>query len=167
MPAMVSITSLRTFGSAGWARRTSTRALGERAHVAAARERALVDHPSFGMNRERIGEDQRSAALGRGVMHCDGDDAAQRQPADMRAIDSELAHRGEDRGGIIVAGSVFGRGVAVAVAGIVERDRAARMPEMDQLAKPYRAVRSDPVEEDYRGIHALAGFVVADRLSPR
>ncbi len=85
------------------------------------------------MDGERIGEDQRGAALGRGVMHRDRDHAAQRQAADMRAIDAELAHRGQDRGGIIVARGVLARGVAVAVAGIVEGDGAALVPEMDQL----------------------------------
>ena len=82
----------------------------------------------------------------------------------MRPVDPELGHRGEDRGGIIVARRVLGDRVAVAIAGIVERDRPPLVPEMDQLAEPNRAVRPDPVEEDDRGLHALAGFIVADRL---
>ena len=107
MRAMVSITSLRTAGSAGWASSTSTRAFGERAHVAAAGDRAIVDRLSVGMDREGVGEDQRRAALGRGVMHRDRDHAAQRQAADMRAIDAERLIAGKDRGGIIVARGVL------------------------------------------------------------
>ena len=42
----------------------------------------------------RISEAQR---VGRCMVHRDRDDSAERQPADMRAIDAEPVHRGEDR----------------------------------------------------------------------
>ena len=61
MRAMVSTTSLRTAGSAGWASSTSTRALGEHAHVLAAGERAFVDRAAVGVLGKGVGEDQRRA----------------------------------------------------------------------------------------------------------
>ena len=65
----------------------------------------------------------------------DRDHAAERQPADMRAVDAELAHRREDRGGIIVARRALGRRVAVAIAGIIERDGAALVPKWSSCGR--------------------------------
>ena len=65
MRDIVSTTSLRTAGSAGWARSTSTRASAIAGKVAAAGERALVDRAAVRMHREGVGEDQRGAALRR------------------------------------------------------------------------------------------------------
>ena len=62
----------------------------------AATERSWIPC-AVGMDREAVGDDQRGAALGRGGMHGDGDHAAQRQAADMGALDAERVHRGEDR----------------------------------------------------------------------
>ena len=115
------------------------------------------------MDGEGVGEDQRGAAVRRGVVHRDGDHSAERQAADVRAVDAELVHRRQDRRGIIVAGRAFGRGVAVAVAGIVERDRAARPAEMVELRPPHGFVGADAVEEDDRRRVAAARFLVADR----
>ena len=117
------------------------------------------------MSRERIGEDQRRAGFGIGMGHGDGHHAAQRQPADMRAINAKRLHRRQDGGGIIVAGRAFGRRLALAIAGIVERDRAPLVREMLELRMPDGAVRADAVEEDDRHALAVAGFVIADRQS--
>ena len=84
------------------------------------------------------------------MVHRDGDHPAQRQAADMRSVDLQRVHRGEDRGGeIVVVGLAVGR-VAVAIAGIVEGDGVARRAEMLELRPPHRLVRADAVEEDDR-----------------
>ena len=72
-------------------------------HRAAGLDRAVVDALTVGMDRETVGDDQRGAAIGRGSMHRDRDHAAERQAADMGAVDVQRVHRGEDRGGEIVA----------------------------------------------------------------
>jgi len=83
MRDMVSTASRRTFGSAGWASRKSTRA-----HIAAAREPALVNRPAVGVHRERVRKDQRRAPLRRGMVKGNGDDPAERKAADVGAVDT-------------------------------------------------------------------------------
>ena len=65
----------------------------------------------------------------------------------MRLSDTESRHRGEERGRIIVACGLVAE-LAVAVAGIIERERPARPPEMLQLRFPHRLVGADSVEEN-------------------
>ena len=79
-------------------------------HVAAAgdasgrRSRGLRDA------RRRCRRGSATRRLGRGVVHGDGDDSAERQAADVCAVDAERVHRGQDRGGIIVARGAVGGG---------------------------------------------------------
>ncbi len=105
--------------------------------------------------------------LGHSVVHRDRDDSAERQSADVGAVDPELGHGGEDHRRIIVARGAFGRAVAVPIAGIIERDGAAFFAEMLELWPPHGFVRADSVEEDDRRVPGPklsgAGFVIADR----
>src|SRR5579884_4562741 len=99
------------------------------------------------------------------MMHRDRDDSTERQSADVRPVDPELVHPGDDRGSIIVAGGAFGRWVAVAVAGIVECDRAPFAAEMLELRMPHRLVGTDSMKEDNRGCVAGASFHKADLIT--
>src|SRR5260221_10950868 len=78
---------------------------------------------------------------------------------------SERIDPGQDRRGIIVAGGASWRGVAVAVARIIERDRAARAAEMIELRVPHGFVRADALEEHDRRRRASAAFHIAQRLA--
>src|SRR5437763_1053270 len=95
----------------------------------------------------------------------DRDDAAEREATDVRVLDAEFAHGREDRRRIIVAARAVGRRIAVAIAGIVERDSAPAAAEMLELRPPHRFVRSDAVEEDDRDRAAAPGLVIAERDS--
>ncbi len=83
----------------------------------------------------------------------------------MGAADAKLVHGGQDRRGIIVAGRAVGGGVAVAVARIVERDRATSTAEMVELWPPHGFVGTDPVEEDEGGRITTARLLVADGVA--
>ena len=83
-------------------------------------------------------------------MQGDRNDPAERQPANVRAVDPQCVHPGEDGLSIIVPARSVGRWIAVAIAGIVERDCPARPPEMGELGLPHRLVRSHAVKEDDR-----------------
>ena len=72
----------------------------------------------------------------------------------MRPADAERVHRREHRRSEIVAGRVFGHRAAVAVAGIVEGERAPAEAEMIELRVPDGLVGADPVQEKDR--HAAA-----------
>jgi hypothetical protein len=56
----------------------------------------VVDGLAFRVDGKRIGEDQRNAAARRGMVHRDGDDSAEREAADVPALDSKPVHRGQD-----------------------------------------------------------------------
>ena len=86
----------------------------------------------------------------RGMVHRDGDDSAQRQAADVGALDLQRVHRGEDGGGEIVVVGLAVRRIAFAIARIIEGDGVARAAEMIELRPPHRFVRADAVEEDDR-----------------
>ncbi len=122
-----------------------------------------MDRAAFGMHGEGVGEDQRGAAFERRMMHGDRDHAAERQAAKVSAGDSERVHRRQDRGGIIVTRRALARRVAIAIARIIEGDRAAGLAEMVELRMPHRFVRADAVEEDDRSGFAAAGFEIAER----
>jgi hypothetical protein len=96
------------------------------------------------------------------MVHGDRDDTAERQAADVGAVDPERLHRRQERRGVIVARRLLGRGVAVAVAGIVERDRAARLAKMVELWPPDGLVGTDSVEEDEGSRLAAADLLVTD-----
>ena len=83
----------------------------------------LIDRLAIGMVGESVGQDQRRDALRPGGVHRHRHNSAEREAADMRALDSELGHRRKDDCSIIVARHAFVRRVAVAVARIIERDR--------------------------------------------
>ena len=110
-------------------------------HGTAGRDRAVVDRLAVGMDGETVGNDQRGAAVRRRGMHGDGDDAAQRQAADVRPVDAQRIHRREDRAAKSsrVAPSTK---LAFAIARIVEGDRPPGRAEMVELR---RARRSCPI----------------------
>src|SRR5690349_2972679 len=83
----------------------------------------------------------------------------------MRPLDAESMHRRVDGFGIIVAGRGLGRGVAVAVAGIIESDGAPRPAEVGKLRMPDRFVGADAVEEDDGDGVPAARLLIADRYS--
>ena len=139
MRDMVSTTSRRTSGSAGWASSTSTRASAMRPQVAAAGEAALVDAAAVGVHRRRCrrGSAKRSAAARRGASRWRPPrPATGRRHARGRC---RARHRREDRRGIIVAGRAFGRRIAVAIARIVEREARAA------LCRNSRAAAATPI----------------------
>ena len=70
---------------------------GHAAHVLTPGDAALVDRRPIGVHRKGVGKDERRATIGRGMMDGDRNHAAERQAADMRAINSKLMHRGNDR----------------------------------------------------------------------
>ena len=129
--------------------------LREHAHVLARGDRAFVDRRAVGMRGEAVGEDQRRAGVGRGVVDRDRDDSAERKPADVGLGDAQRRHRRHDRRGIIVAGGAFTRRIAVAITGIVESDRAPFFAKAGELRMPHRLVRADAVQEDDRGLSPL------------
>src|SRR5512144_1205878 len=114
------------------------------------------------MLRERIGQDQRRTAARDLRVHGDCNDAAEREPADVRAIDFELAHREQDGRRIILATRALRRRVALAIARIIECDRAPLAGKRLELQPPNRFVRTDAVEEDNRQMLAVAGLLIAD-----
>ena len=138
---------------------------GEPTHVMARRNRPVVDGLPLRVRREGVGKGQRRASRGCSGVHGDRNDSAERQTADVRLFDPESRHRGEDRGRIIVARGVVAE-LALAIAGIVERERSARPPEMLELRFPHRFVGADSVEENQGRPIAAADFDGAD-LSER
>ena len=81
------------------------------------------------MHCKGVGQDQRSAALARARVHGNGNDPAERQPADMRAFDTQRIHARENRRREIVARPPR-RAVAFPIARIIERDCPPHHPEM-------------------------------------
>ena len=143
---MVSITSLRS-AAVLRAQQRSDPGFGEPAHVVARRNRPVVDGLPLRVRSKGVGKGQRRASIGCSRVHGDRNDSAERETADVRLSDTESRHRGEDCGRKIVARGLVAE-LAVAVAGIVERERPARPPEMLQLRFPHRLVGADSVEEN-------------------
>jgi len=117
------------------------------------------------MDGKGVGEDQRGTKLRRGMMECNRDHAAERQPADVCLVNAEFLQRRDDCRSVIVAGGPVGRGVAVAIAWVIERHRAARLAEVRELGVPHRLVRPNPVEEDDRRLVAASAFGIADHAA--
>ena len=81
----------------------------------------------------------------------------------MGALDRQGIHRGDNRGGKVVAGCPFDK-LAFTIAGIIECQRSALFPEVGELRRPHALVRSDSMQEDDRDI-ATADLVDADPAS--
>ena len=79
---------------------------------------------------------------------------------------SERVHRGEDRGGKIVAGRAFGREIALAIAGIIERNRApARRRNAPSCGRHTPLSEPTPWRKTIGVRCAAAGLGEADRSS--
>ena len=80
----------------------------------------------------------------------------------MGSLNAERVKRRMNGFGIIVARGAGGRRVAVAITGIIERNRAALAAEMRELRVPHAFVGADAVEEDDRRRIAAPSLNISD-----